>query len=178
MSLRKLLTDVFHLDLLGGLWQTARFTMTRKATVQYPEKRLEPAPRFRGMFGFSEERCIVCRACERACPIKIIYIDAHLEEIEVEGKKRKKQALDRYDIDVKRCMFCGLCQEACPTGPKAIWLTTRTYELATYERDLSLYFRKDRLQSWEGVVAYPGVVSPAEGQTPDDPSGRGGKERG
>ncbi|MCU0293076.1 MAG: NADH-quinone oxidoreductase subunit I [Thermoanaerobaculaceae bacterium] len=178
MSVRKLLTEVFHLDLLGGLWQTARFTMTRKATVPYPEKRLDPTPRFRGMFGFSEERCIVCRACERACPIRIIYIDGHLEEVEVDGKKRKKQVLDRYDIDVKRCMFCGLCQEACPTTPKAIWLTTKTYELATYERDLSLYFRKDRLQSWEGVVAYPGVVAPADGQTPDDPGGTGGKERG
>lgn len=175
MSVKKVLTDVFHLDLLSGLWQTARFTMSRKATVEYPEKRLEPTARFRGMFGFSEERCTTCRACERACPIKIIHIESHLEEVEVDGKKRKKPVLDRYDIDVKRCMFCGLCEEACPTKPKAIWLTTKTYELATYERDMALYFTKERLQSWEGVVAYEGVVPPAKGQTPDDLGGKSGK---
>jgi formate hydrogenlyase subunit 6/NADH:ubiquinone oxidoreductase subunit I len=178
MSLKKLLAEVLHLDMLTGLAQTARFSLQHKATVPYPEKRLEPTPRFRGMFGFSQERCIVCRACERACPIKIIFIESHLQEIEVDGKKRKKPVLDRYDIDVKRCMFCGLCQEACPTTPNAIWLTTKTYELATYERDLALYFNKERLQSWEGVVRYPGVVSPAEGQTPEDPTGGGRKEQG
>ena len=32
-----------------------------------------------------------------------------------------------------------------------------------------LYFTKDRLLSWEGVQAYPGVITPAEGQNPLDP---------
>jgi NADH-quinone oxidoreductase subunit I len=127
------------------------------------------------MFGFSEERCIVCHSCAKACPIDIIHIADHFEEVEVEGKKRKKKVLDRYDIDVKRCMFCGLCEEACPTKPVAIWLTTRSYETAAYERNEHLYFNKERLQSWDGVRAYPGVVTPAKGQMPNDPTGGSGE---
>ena len=30
---------------------------------------------------------------------------------------------------------------------------------------------KERLQSWEGVQTYPGVVAPKDGQLPDDPTG-------
>ena len=40
-------------------------------------------------------------------------------------------------------MFCGLCEEACPTEPKSIWLTTKTYELATYDRWQNLYVDMD-----------------------------------
>ena len=63
--------------------------------------------------------------------------------------------LDRFDIDVKRGMFCGLCEEACPTEPKSIWLTTRTYEMANFDRNRALYFDKHQLQEWpEGVVPF------------------------
>jgi formate hydrogenlyase subunit 6/NADH:ubiquinone oxidoreductase subunit I len=68
-------------------------------------------------------------------------------------------------------MFCGLCEEACPTEPVAIWLTTKSYETAAYERNEQLYFDKERLQSWEGVKPYPGVVPPNMGQMPNDPTG-------
>ena len=50
------------------------------------------------------------------------------------GDGKKEKVLDRFDIDVQRCMFCGLCEEGCPTEPKSIWLTTKTYELASYDR--------------------------------------------
>ena len=178
MSAISWLASFLPIDLAEGMGVTGKHLFRRKVTMQYPEQRAEPKDRFRGMFGFSEERCIVCHNCAKACPIDIIHISDHFEEFEVEGKKKKRKVLDRYDIDVKRCMFCGMCEEACPTKPVAIWLTTKTYETAAYERNERLYFTKERLQSWEGVRAFPGVKTPASGQMPDDPRGakQGGSE--
>ncbi len=171
MSILAFLSSVLQIDLAEGLSVTGKFLFHRKVTQQYPEVKPEPKERFRGMFGFSEERCIVCHNCAKACPIDIIHIADHFEEVEVEGKKKKRKVLDRFDVDVKRCMFCGLCEEACPTDPVAIWLTTKSYEASAYERNERLYFTKERLQSWDGVRPYPGVVPPNEGQMPDDPTG-------
>ena len=178
MGFWRSLASLVPLELAQGLGVTGRFFFKRKATIQYPEVKAVPKDRFRGMFGFSEERCIACHACAKACPIDIIHIQDHFEEVEVDGKKRKKKVLDRYDIDVKRCMFCGLCEEACPTKPLAIWLTTKSYEASAYERNERLYFTKERLQSWDGVRPYPGVVPPRQGQMPDDPTGGPAAGRG
>ena len=174
MAVREFFSRLIPTDLFGGLRVTFGYLFRKKETVQYPEKRLEPADRFRGMFGYDEERCIDCHLCARACPIDIIYITDHTEVEEVEGKKKKRKIIGRYDIDVKRCLFCGLCQQACPTEPHAVWLTSKSYETAVYERNEGLYFTKERLESWEGVLAYPGVKSPREGQHPSDPLGRRG----
>jgi len=176
MSVWSFLASLVPLDLLQGLAVTGKYLFTKKVTIQYPEEKKEPADRFRGMFGFSEERCIVCYSCAKACPIGIIHIASRLEEFEVDGKKKKRQVLQWYDIDVKRCMFCGLCEEACPTEPVAIWLTTKTYETVAYERNERLYFTKERLQNWDGVRPFPGVLTPREGQMPDDPKGEKGKK--
>jgi NADH-quinone oxidoreductase subunit I len=172
VSLWGLILSMIPTDLAQGLGVTGKYLFRKKVTKQYPDVKPEPAARFRGMFGFSEERCIVCHACAKACPIDIIHIASRFVELEVDGRKKKKQVLQWYDIDVKRCMFCGLCEEACPTAPKAIWLTTKTYEMAAYERNERLYFNKERLQNWDGVVPYPGVVTPDHGMLPDDPSGK------
>jgi formate hydrogenlyase subunit 6/NADH:ubiquinone oxidoreductase subunit I len=45
-------------------------------------------------------------------------------------------------------MFCQLCEEACPTNPKSIWLTTKTYEMAAYERNEALYLDIRKLTDW------------------------------
>src|SRR6267378_3324632 len=110
-------TDRFLLlDMLEGLKTTFRELFKPKVTIRYPEERLEPANRFRGMFKFSFDRCIACKLCALACPI---------------------------------------CEEACPTKPKSIWLTTKTYELATYDRN-DLYFNMQQLEYWEGRPEYAG----------------------
>jgi len=144
------------LDLLEGLKTTMRELFKPKVTVRYPEERMEPHDRFRGMFKFSYDRCIACKLCAVACPIDIIYIDVHDEIIQEGEKKKKVKVLDRYDIDVKRCMFCALCEEACPTKPKSIWLTTKTYELATYDRN-DLYFNMQELEYWDERPQYTGL---------------------
>ena len=155
-------TDKFLLlDLFEGLKTTFRELFKPKVTIRYPEERLEPADRFRGMFRFSYDRCIACKLCALACPIDIIYIDVHDETIEQEGKKKKVKVLDRYDIDVKRCMFCALCEEACPTKPKSIWLTTKTYELAAYDRN-DLYFNMQELEYWDDRPRYTGLPEEEE----------------
>jgi NADH-quinone oxidoreductase chain I len=144
------------LDLFEGLKTTFLELFKKKVTVEYPENRLEPTDRFRGMFRFSYDRCISCKLCAMACPIDIIYIDVHDDMVEVDGKKKKVKVLDRYDIDVKRCMFCALCEEACPTKPKSIWLTTKTYELATYDRN-DLYFNMQELEYWDDRPRFAGL---------------------
>jgi NADH-quinone oxidoreductase subunit I len=170
MSIKDFLNKLIPVELARGMGVTGGYFTRRKETVQYPEKRVEPSDRFRGMFGYDGERCIDCGLCVKACPIGIIYLDDHIE-VNPETKKKKK-VIDRYDIDVKRCMFCGLCELACPTEPRSIWLTSKTYEYAVYERNEGLYFDKQRLFEWGGVTAFPGVKTPAEGQDPSDPLGK------
>ena len=65
--------------------------------------------RFRGHLHNDIERCIVCKACAKACPIDCFWID---------GEKTESNKLrpSRFDIDLLKCMYCGLCVFACPTG--------------------------------------------------------------
>ncbi len=143
------LDDVLLLDIFAGLKTTLKHLGRPADTVEYPEQAKEPSDRFRGMFLLDEERCIKCTLCAIECPINIIFIDWHNEKNE-QGKNEK--VLDRFDVDLKRCMFCGLCEEACPTKPKSIWLTTKTYELGTYERNEALYLEIGKLTKWDGNV--------------------------
>ena len=66
--------------------------------------------RYRGILEVDLEICTGCLACERACPIDCIVIDA------VKDKDTRQMVLNRFDIDIAKCMYCGLCSEPCPTG--------------------------------------------------------------
>ena len=98
-----------------GMAITFSHFVRRPYTVQYPDRvpiRIQDTLpfRYRGILAVDMEICTGCLACERACPIDCIVIDA------VKDKETRQMALNRFDIDIAKCMFCGLCSEVCPTG--------------------------------------------------------------
>jgi NADH-quinone oxidoreductase subunit I/NAD(P)H-quinone oxidoreductase subunit I len=98
-----------------GMAITFSHFVRRPYTVQYPDRvpiRIQDTLpfRYRGILAVDMEICTGCLACERACPIDCIVIDA------VKDKETRQMVLNRFDIDIAKCMFCGLCSEVCPTG--------------------------------------------------------------
>ena len=91
------------------------FYLLAAVTIQYPDRipvRVQDTLpfRYRGMLEVDLEICTGCLACERACPIDCIVIDAEKD------KQTREMVLKRFDIDMAKCMYCGLCSEPCPTG--------------------------------------------------------------
>ncbi|MBP1685452.1 MAG: 4Fe-4S ferredoxin iron-sulfur binding domain protein [Deltaproteobacteria bacterium] len=100
---------------LDGMAITFSHLMRRPVTIQYPDRipvRVQDTLpfRYRGILEVDLEICTGCLACERACPIDCIVIEAEKD------KQTREMILRRFDIDMAKCMYCGLCSEPCPTG--------------------------------------------------------------
>ncbi len=98
-----------------GMAVTCSHFVRKPTTIQYPDRTAirvhDTLPyRYRGILEVDLEICTGCLACERACPIECIAIDARKD------KDTKQITLMRFDIDIVKCMYCGLCSEPCPTG--------------------------------------------------------------
>jgi NADH-quinone oxidoreductase subunit I len=100
-------------SLATGMWITLRHTLRRPVTVNYPYESLRMTERFRGHIELirneetGEPNCVVCMACEKACPSRCIRV----EGLKPEGAKRKFPTL--YILDFTTCSLCGLCVESC-----------------------------------------------------------------
>ena len=151
MFIKRIITSVFLLELLSGLFLTLRYFFRAKVTLNYPFEKVPLSPRFRGEHALrrypnGEERCIACKLCEAICPAQAITIEAEARE---DGSRRTT----RYDIDMVKCIYCGLCQEACPVdaiveGPN--------FEFATETREELLYDKERLLANgdrWETELA-------------------------
>ena len=125
--------------ILLGMWTTWKRVFRRPLTIQYPETKRIPFPRFRARIVLTRdpdggERCVACYLCSSACPVDCISMQSAERE---DGRRYAPW----FRINFARCIYCGLCAEACPT--MAIQMTP-DYEFCT--RDImSLVYEKEDL---------------------------------
>lgn len=118
---------------------TLRNMLRKPVTIQYPEQKRTPFPRYRARIVLTRdpdggERCVACYLCSAACPVDCISMQAAEDE-----NGRRYAAWFR--INFSRCIFCGLCAEACPT--LAIQMTA-DYEMGNRD-PLKLVYEKEDL---------------------------------
>ena len=130
-----------------GLYNTLLHILKLKGhktfTVQYPEKRPEVRPGFRGEHRLNvdelgREKCVACLMCQTVCPSNCIDIVA--EEAPWEDRDKRARI---FQIDMLRCIYCGMCEEACPCD--AIELTEKLYTVSTSRAEM--IYDKEKLLS-------------------------------
>lgn len=125
--------------ILGGFRVTLAHMLRKPVTIQYPEQKRTPYPRFRARIVLTRdpdggERCVACYLCSAACPVDCISMQSAERE---DGRR----FAEWFRINFSRCIFCGLCAEACPT--LAIQMTP-DYEIC--KRDImDLVYEKEDL---------------------------------
>lgn len=130
-------------EIIDGGWSLVegmRVTVKRLAqpvvTVQYPRKKIEMTPAYRGHIELKrfpetgKHRCVACGTCQRACPANVIKVQG------VKTHAMEAKVVSHYYIDYTRCSLCGLCVEACPTQTLQY---SKEYQMETESR-------------WDGVL--------------------------
>lgn len=143
--------DIFvgAVSLVEGMRVTFRRLFQPVVTVQYPRKRVELSPAYRGHIELKcfedtdSHRCIACGTCQRMCPTGVIKVQG----IKVQAKAPK--VATHYMIDFTRCSLCGLCVECCPTDALKY---SKDYEMEGSSRwdgvlDLMARFKEERKSS-------------------------------
>src|SRR5476651_2527108 len=108
-------TAMIGLKVTGAYWKNSNTDQKNTViTIDYDgsmslARQVKVSDRFRGHLHNDVERCIVCDACAKVCPIDCFWIDG-------EKTETNKLRPSRFDIDLLKCMYCGLCVVACPTG--------------------------------------------------------------
>ncbi|MRR55766.1 MAG: NADH-quinone oxidoreductase subunit I [Deltaproteobacteria bacterium] len=128
--LKEILTGSW--SLLVGMGITLRQTLRRPVTLNYPYESLQMTERFRGHVDLipneetGEPNCVVCMACQKACPSNCIQV----EGVKPEGAKRRFPTL--FLLDFTTCSLCGLCVESCKFNALKY---SREYNLASLRKE-------------------------------------------
>ena len=121
--------------ILKGLRVTFTNFWRKPITTQYPEQRLIPSKRVRGVsLVWDKERCTGCATCAKSCLQGNIFI------VTSRGKDNN-YVVEHFTLDTARCIFCGLCVEACPYD--ALFFG-RELDTAVWDRQ-KLILTKDQL---------------------------------
>ncbi len=136
-------------EIFSGLWSlfvgmgiTAREFFSPPVTVPYPYKTLKMPERYRGHVELIEDEegkpnCVVCMACQRACPSNCISIEGEKPE----GAKRK--VLTMYMLDFTTCSLCGSCVESCNFNALTF---SKEYNLASTRKEDFIFDLLKRLE--------------------------------
>lgn len=144
-------------------------------TIQYPDVKVEYAPRFRGMHRLvpredGAPRCVACFMCQTACPARCIHIVAG----ETTDAKIEKYPLV-FEIDELRCVVCGLCVEACPCD--AIRMDSGIHPEPVYTREDADFGKADLLAVLGKHERKPGTPDRDKSRPPATAAGTGRVDR-
>ncbi|MCS6970256.1 MAG: 4Fe-4S binding protein [Planctomycetota bacterium] len=119
-------------------WENVRRRGGATAVTRlYPEQPAEVVgERVRGHLVNDAARCIVCHACDKACPVDCFVMD-------LERTADNKPRASRFDIDLAKCIYCGLCVRACPTGSLSM---TPAFEVEPRHQGQPFLFRRNSAQ--------------------------------
>lgn len=146
-------------SLLAGMAVTIRYFVKPVVTVQYPRKKIEMSPAYRGYPQLildpetNTHRCIACEMCARICPSQLI----HVEGAKFPGEKQKRAT--KYVHEHYYCSFCGLCTEVCPTTALEY---SKEYRLAGFKREDAVLDHLRLLQKRQRTAGVPITPVPTQ----------------
>jgi NADH-quinone oxidoreductase subunit I len=139
-------------SLLAGMAVTIRYFVKPVVTVQYPRKKIQMSPAYRGYPQLiidpetNTHRCIACEMCARMCPSQLISV----EGAKFPGEKQKRAT--KYLHEHYYCSLCGLCTEVCPTSALEY---SKEYRLVGFRREDAVLDHLILLQERQKAAGLP-----------------------
>jgi formate hydrogenlyase subunit 6/NADH:ubiquinone oxidoreductase subunit I len=120
-------------------------------TLKYPlEEDIVLPKAYRGLIEYSEDDCIFCDQCEKACPPKAIVFYQHED-----GSKE-------YRYNPYLCIYCGECVRACPKPEEALWQSEKKQPVATGNDEVNSGWFIWQSQAAESREHYAGMKKSAK----------------
>ena len=115
--------------MFDSLLKALKNLFKKPQTIDYPLTPIEKDKDYRGLIEYSQEDCIYCLKCEKACPPDaILFVPS---ENPPENEKNKKGL--QYHYNEYLCIYCGECVRACPKPEEALWQSNKKPSVAKKE---------------------------------------------